>query len=703
MEPRVLVVSLFAPYSASFGATPKSPAAQGDQQAQHPLTRSASASRSALWSGRRSSMYRTHTTPLGRSAEPHSRRRSTFSVNSIKLSPISRDGGADSAGSSPSPQSPAGNPATADPPASAETLCFAAKPGPSQLAYRIEEAAGVHTPPPNTLDFTRKLNMDKMRVSQEHKGPAAAASAAAAAAAAARTAHHPLRAAPNGAPASPAGATAQSLQPVAEAVSGLRITDDRSGAPIADPPASAGLDPESGEHFTVEHLNVGNIGMFNAVNASLHLFAERVWIGELGVSTDGWSEERKAAVSAKLLDEYETLPVFVSDKEFEGHYGRFSKQLIWPAFHYIMPEMPQWHGWEKSAYEATLATCKRFADRIAEVYREGDIIWVNDYHLMLLPRLLRERLPAAKIGFFLHIPFPSSEIFRCLHVRKELLEGMLGADVVGLQTFAYKRHFIQTAKRVLGVEGSPSGLTIGGRHVAVGQYAMGLDAASVESKWSKASVGELIEFLGQKYAGKHVLVGRDKLDHVKGVRQKMLGYEEFLIKNPEFAASTVLIQIALTTAEHNELQVQVMDVVNRINSRFGTIEHQPVVFFHNDIPHSHYLALLSTADAMVITSLRDGMNLTSHEYVLCQRDKKSPLILSEFVGTYGSFSGGALGVNPMDTRAIAQAIKDALTMSDEEKDHRWNFLHRQVLNNSATGFVSSFIADIEAARAESAE
>ncbi|KAJ2515197.1 Trehalose-6-P synthase/phosphatase complex subunit, partial [Coemansia sp. RSA 1937] len=133
---------------------------------------------------------------------------------------------------------------------------------------------------------------------------------------------------------------------------------------------------------------------------------------------------------------------------------------------------------------------------------------------------------------------------------------------------------------------------------------------------------------------------------------------------------------------------------------FGNIEHQPVVFFHKDIPYSQYLALLSAADAMVITSLRDGMNLTSHEYVICQREKKSPLVLSEFVGTYGSFNGGALGVNPMDTRAIAQAIKDALVMSDEEKLARWNLLHRQVLTNSASSFVSSFISDIESAHAE---
>ncbi|KAJ2727180.1 Trehalose-6-P synthase/phosphatase complex subunit [Coemansia sp. Benny D115] len=756
MEPRVLVVSLFAPYSVNFDAPATrlsgapssaafSPRSGINSVHERQMSRSGSTGRNSIWNGRRSSVHRTHTTPLGHHGQPHSRRRSTFS---IKLAPTSRKASDDvdatmaasvedtvaatsslatcneEGASHETPKSKAGGQAVLN-------KCS----GASQLAYNIDEAAGAHTPPINTLDFTRKHNLDLVREKQErkagagkhgrllreHRIPAADPGQA-------HIAPVPLSIPSEASDIITAAAAVHSPMPMADSetdsekqhgqdkkqddafsrkLAGLHI-ETRGvsnggflGSERKASPEAMGAVPGTNDQFVVEHLNVGNIGLFNAVNASLDLFAERVWIGELGISTEDWSDERKQAVSNKLLDTFETLPVFVSDSEFEGHYGRFSKQLIWPAFHYIMPEMPQWHGWEKSAYEASLATCQRFADRIAEIYREGDIIWVNDYHLMLLPKLIRERLPNAHIGFFLHIPFPSSEIFRCLHVRRELLEGMLGADVVGLQTFAYKRHFVHTAKRVLGVDGSPSGLTLDdGRHVVVGQYAMGLDPAGVEEKWSNVAVGELIEFLNDKYAGNYLLVGRDKLDHVKGVRQKLLGYECFLSENPDFASKTVLIQIALTTAEHNELQVQVMDVVNRINSKFGTIEHQPVVFFHKDIPYSHYLALLSTADAMIITSLRDGMNLTSHEYVLCQREKNSPLILSEFVGTYGAFSGGALEVNPMDTKAIAQAIKDALVMSQEEKMDRWNLLHRQVLTNSATSFVSSFVSDIESAHAQ---
>ncbi|KAJ2516979.1 Trehalose-6-P synthase/phosphatase complex subunit [Coemansia sp. RSA 2049] len=732
MEPRVLVVSLFAPYSVNFDAAPKTLQRNGISGTGSPgsdgrkPSRNGSMSRNLIWNGRRSSVHRTHTTPLGHHGQPHSRRRSTFSV---KLSPISRtsidcsdpanpllpgnkhENGLSTCSEGDGDQHALSDVGVKGNPAPGGNN---SKPGPSQLAYTIDEAAGVHTPPADTLDFTRKMNMEQLLKKQER---------AAGTGKHRRLLHNQLAHTANSAKHSLLKSTSKTKQSgdtpdlsssatyegdmqeqeydsLASATSKLQIDPHEDKGPGLAFSSAEGSVPGTGDSFVVEHLNVGNIGLFNAVNASLELFAERVWVGELGISTDGWSESRKSAVSDKLLDEFETLPVFVSDKEFEGHYGRFSKQLIWPVFHYVMPEMPQWHGWEKSAYEAALSTCEKFADRIVEIYREGDIIWVNDYHLMLLPRLIRQRLPTAKIGFFLHIPFPSSEIFRCLHVRKELLEGVLGADVVGLQTFAYKRHFVHTAKRVLGVEGSPSGLITESGHVAVGQYAMGLDPAGVEEKWSNASVGELIEFLNEKYMGKYLLVGRDKLDHVKGVRQKLLGYECFLNENPEFSSKTVFIQIALTTAEHNELQVQAMDVVNRINSRFGTIEHQPVVFFHKDIPYSQYLALLSRADAMVITSLRDGMNLTSHEYVLCQREKNSPLILSEFVGTYGAFSGGALGVNPMDTKAIAQAIRDALLMGAEEKLGRWNLLHQQVLTNSATSFVSSFIADVKSVKPE---
>ena len=180
----------------------------------------------------------------------------------------------------------------------------------------------------------------------------------------------------------------------------------------------------------------------------------------------------------------------------------------------------------------------------------------------------------------------------------------------------------------------------------------------------------MIASLREKYAGKKVVIGRDKNDYVKGVRLKLLAFERFLYLHPEWIGKVVLIQVALSTTEANENECMVSDVVARINSKFGSIEHLPVVYLHQDISFTHYLALLTIADACLITSLRDGMNLTSHEYVVCQEGTYSPLIMSEFAGTYGSF-GCALRVNPWDKQEVAEAIHEALTMGEEEKYSRW--------------------------------
>ncbi len=193
--------------------------------------------------------------------------------------------------------------------------------------------------------------------------------------------------------------------------------------------------------------------------------------------------------------------------------------------------------------------------------------------------------------------------------------------------------------------------------------------------------------LKEKYAGKYVVIGRDKNDYVKGVRHKLLAFERFLQTHPEMQGKAVLIQVSLSTSEANESQSNVSNVVARINSQFGTIEYIPVVYLHQDISFNHYLALLTMADACLITSLRDGMNLTSHEYVVCQEEKNSPLIISEFAGTYGSF-GAALRVNPWNTKEVADAIYEALTMKSEEKTYRWKNLYSYVETNTGEDYVT---------------
>ncbi|KAI6023019.1 glycosyltransferase family 20-domain-containing protein [Pisolithus microcarpus] len=342
---------------------------------------------------------------------------------------------------------------------------------------------------------------------------------------------------------------------------------------------------------------------------------------------------------------------------------------------------------------------------------------------MLLPGLLRShpKTALAPVRFFLHVAFPSSEIFRCLSIRDSLLKGVLGADPVGFQTANYARHFRQTVSRILAYESLPKGIqvegpvapvSIGGeaekewresaegkktkekgRFVDVGVFPMGIDVHALREKKRNPEVQYWVQLLRQRYAGMKLIVGRDKLDEIQGVRHKIEAFEHFLKANPEFQGKVVLIQMALQTTKSNELAGGVSDVVARINSAFSTLTYQPVIFLHvQEVTFSQYLALLTVADAFMVTSLREGMALRTHEYVGCQEERERAFILSEFTGTY-SYSGfrSCFAVNPYDTRGTAKVIYQALTMSDEEAASRWQDLHNHVVTQTAQAFVTSFL------------
>ncbi|KAK3808295.1 MAG: trehalose phosphate synthase subunit [Benniella sp.] len=445
--------------------------------------------------------------------------------------------------------------------------------------------------------------------------------------------------------------------------------------------------------WTVERAYGGNIGLQNAVNSIQGQLSKLIWIGTLGMATDTLTDRTRGDIRAELALNHHSIPVFVNDHDFEGHYHQFCKQVLWPIFHYVLPDNLRSKGYEDGSWKHYVAVNRAFADTIVENYMDGDTIWVNDYHLMLVPNMIRERLPDASIGFFLHIPFPSSEIFKCLHVRKEVLEGLLGADLVGFQTYSFARHFLQTCSRLLAVETNPKGIQLENTAVNVGIFPIGIDIKSLNVKRQDPEVAKWVKVLKEKYAGMKLIVARDKLDYIKGVRQKMLAFERFLNLYPEYQGKIVLIQVALSTSEQNEVQGQVSDVVTRINSRFSDLSYQPIVFLRQDITFSQYLGLLTVADLCLITSLRDGMNLTSHEYVVCQEEQKNPLVLSEFAGTYGSL-GACLRVNPWNYTEVATAIHDALEMKQEEKAMRWNELRKHVCTNTAQFWAQGFVSEL---------
>ncbi|KAI8057884.1 glycosyltransferase family 20-domain-containing protein [Syncephalis plumigaleata] len=457
--------------------------------------------------------------------------------------------------------------------------------------------------------------------------------------------------------------------------------------------------------FSFHTSTLRNGGLHNALLSAASKLPRRTLIGTLGVPADHLTDSERKQISHALAEDGEqerrwgTVKVVWTDSaHMHGHYDQFCKQVLWPMFHYVLPEYPKSQGWEADAWQKCLQVHEQFLEAVLEVYKPGDIIWINDYHLMLLPAMIRERLPNASIGFFLHVPFPSSEVFRCLHVRKEILQGLLGANLVGFQTYSFARHFLQTCTRVLRVETTPASVELDDHPVQVGSAchltcSLGIDAIALNTRRKHPQVTEIVSVLKERYANKKIIVSRDKLDYVKGVRQKLIGFEKFLEMYPDWRGKAVLIQIALSTTEHNEVNAQVSDVVSRINSRYGSIAYQPVVYLRQDIAFEHYLGLLTAADAFMITSIREGMNLTSHEFVCCQAAKRSPLIISEFAGTYGSF-GAAIRINPWDYKEMAEAIYEALVMDEEERTIRWQELYRHVTTNTAQYWVESFIGEV---------
>ncbi|KAJ3920499.1 glycosyltransferase family 20 protein [Lentinula edodes] len=485
---------------------------------------------------------------------------------------------------------------------------------------------------------------------------------------------------------------------------------------------------EGEEEFHIAPNPHVNGGLKNAIDSSSEF--SRLWIGCLGTKTDDWNLKLKERVEEALPRQEGgvEVPVWLEDSVFEGCYDEFCHQVLWPALHYAVPDAPKTRlFYESASYKQYVNANWAFAQRIGEVWKEGDVVWVNDYHLMLVPLMLRSSglIPnTAPIGFFLHVAFPSSEIFRCLSVREHLLKGILGADLVGFQTANYARHFRQTCGRVLGVETLPSGIlpnpTAGrldalgkGRLVDVGVFPMGIDVARLNEWRMEPEVADWIAMLKEKYQGMKLVVGRDKLDEIQGVYQKIQAFDVFLTKHPEWVGKVVLIQLAIPNAQPHssnshssgsasnsdsdsgDITSAIMTTVSHINSRFSTLTYQPVVLLHTqDVDFSQYLALLSVADVFLVTSLREGMALRTHEFVCCQTGRADVQIpISEgFTGSY-SYSGfrSCIAINPWDARGTAEAIDTALNMPRDEARTRWEELHNHVITQTAQAFVVNFL------------
>ncbi|KAJ3772722.1 trehalose-6-phosphate phosphatase [Lentinula raphanica] len=376
------------------------------------------------------------------------------------------------------------------------------------------------------------------------------------------------------------------------------------------------------------------------------------------------------------------VAVWMPSPVAHGYYDGYCKQILWPLFHYLLwQDVATEYASADSHYPHYEAANSAFARRIAEIYQPGDLIWVHDYHLLLLPSLVRELLPDAVVGLFVHTPFPSSEVFRCLPRRKEILDGMLGANLVCFQNYSYTRHFVSTCIRVCGYESHLNGRGIenpSSSHVTAVSYCpVGIDAERVARDVLRPGIKPKFDALKTLYQGKKIIVGRDKLDVVKGVLQKLRAFEKMLQMYPEWVGRVVMIQVTSPSlADSPKLERQVSELVAHINGTYGSLDFIPCHHYHQTLKKDEFYALLSVADLAVITPLRDGMNTTSMEFVIAQeRTKRSPSVLSELMG--------ALWVNPWDLHTVASAMHRALLMPETEKAIRHKYLHDVVTTRTS--------------------
>ena len=421
--------------------------------------------------------------------------------------------------------------------------------------------------------------------------------------------------------------------------------------------------------------------------AGPHARSGGLWIGWPG-DVASLSEDRRAEV-AQQLDEQRFVPVWLSPDDVKQYYEGFANAVLWPLFHYRVDQLPEQIGfWD--AYERVN---ERFADEVAARWQPGDVVWVHDYQLMLVPQMLRRRVPDARIGFFLHIPFPASEVFRTLPYRDRILEGLLGADLVGFHTASYLRAFASSLLLVLGIAANVDRVRVGTREVRLGVFPMGVDAGSFAALAARDDVAARVAELrgGDDCA---LLVGIDRLDYTKGIPRRLLAFEKLLRDHPSLAEKVRLIQVAVPSrtdvAAYRAFRNEVDALIGRVNGAFGTPRWVPIHYIYRGLAEEEVVALYRAADVLVVTPLRDGMNLVAKEFVASRSDEEGVLVLSEFAGAASELAEAIL-VNAYDIDRTAEAMRRALTMPGAERRVRMRALRRRVRRYDVHSWVRSFL------------
>lgn len=434
---------------------------------------------------------------------------------------------------------------------------------------------------------------------------------------------------------------------------------------------------------------------FEKTTPSNHEFSEKVWVGSVDFSL----QDLDAAKEQLSQQEFIIEPISIEEQAYNNYYNGFSNSIIWPLFHYF----PSLVEFRKEYFESYKSVNQQFADRIVSIMNDDDIIWIHDYQLMLLPQMIRKQKPAASIGFFLHIPFPSYELLRLLPAnwKSPLLAGMMGADLVGFHTYEYVQHFIRSVQMIMKIESQFNQMIYKNRLVKADLFPIGVDYEKFNTQNKK--VEEEIKNVKAALSDKKIIFSVDRQDYTKGLMDRLQGYDQFLQDFPNWKERVVFIQNVIpsrdTIPAYNERKRMLEELISTINGKHSSIQWQPIIYRYNHLEFDQMMALYRSADIALITPLRDGMNLVAKEYVASRMDQQGVLILSELTGAASELSE-AIIVNPFDRSEVANAINQALTMPAKEQQERMELMQRRLRDYDVTRWMNDFLDQLQSMKKE---
>lgn len=424
--------------------------------------------------------------------------------------------------------------------------------------------------------------------------------------------------------------------------------------------------------------------------------APHLWVGWPGIAADDLTAQDKTLIIDRLR-EFKCYPVFLTRQEIKLFYDGYANSTIWPLFHYFQSYVQ----FDQGFWAAYKSANERFAAVIARLAQQDGTVWIHDYHLMLLPQLIRKRLPHAAIGFFLHIPFPTFEVFRLLPDRRDILEGLLGADLVGFHTYDYAHYFMSSVRRVLGRQIQSGAVLLDDRTVIVDAFPIGIDYAKFSEAMALPAVLNEAAILEQSYKGKQLILSVDRLDYTKGILERLSAFDQFLEMHPAHHKHVCLVVVAIPSrtevASYQKLREEIEHSISRINGTYGTADWTPVSYQFKNLPFEQVAALYERADIALVTPLRDGMNLVAKEYVASKQQRTGVLILSEFAGAADELQE-AIRVNPNDVSSIVSAMSEALTMPKRAQRQRLQAMQQRIAHYTVQRWADDFAGQLQLAR-----